>query len=249
MPTFEEVTQWFLRSTRASGLTAHPETWVNAQTMEREFTCALHRGSCEEAESHATCAITMGWGVMDTALSYEGVDGVCDFFHDPDESCPHTHAEEIPPLTIDLAYSINFSGVLMGEIDLQMVTRSLKLRASEHCSRATETQAGVAVVQADNGLQVEGLTLRQRVEIPLWHPDKVTSRLGDDEESGEPNMDDMETALFSNLEHDDDEEDSSDNAGKWLPVVLKEVCADICRVLDDIDEIQAMGRIEGPQQN
>jgi hypothetical protein len=44
MVTYEDITDMFLNAIDATGLSAHTEFWLNTQTMEREFACALHPG-------------------------------------------------------------------------------------------------------------------------------------------------------------------------------------------------------------
>src|SRR5215471_4805238 len=61
MVTFEDVTEMFLAAAESTGLSVHPESWLNVQTLEREFSCTLHAGPCEEAEQRATCQVSFGW--------------------------------------------------------------------------------------------------------------------------------------------------------------------------------------------
>ncbi|MGH2502698.1 MAG: hypothetical protein ACRDID_09310, partial [Ktedonobacterales bacterium] len=103
MITYEDITEMILNAIDATGLSAHPEFWLNTQTLEREFACAMHPGPCEEAERRATCTLSFAWEPLDSVLSLEGAEGVCDFFHEPDEECAHLRTENVPPLSLDLA--------------------------------------------------------------------------------------------------------------------------------------------------
>src|SRR5260370_865098 len=149
------------------------EFWKTPPWPEGELSVPCHAGSCEEAEHHSTCTVSFAWGTLDTALSLEGPAGVCDFFHEPGEDCPHLHTRDIPPLVVDLSYNLalNGTGATISEHGLLSLIQMLKLRASEHSSRAIETRPGIAMVLQDNRLQPEMLTLQQRVELPIWHPD------------------------------------------------------------------------------
>src|SRR5437764_12165223 len=60
---------------------------------------------------------------------------------------------------------------MLTESMLLSLTHMLKLRASEHSSRAIETRPGVSMTLQDNRLQPEAVTLQQRVELQIWHPD------------------------------------------------------------------------------
>src|SRR5258708_33961196 len=147
MLTFEDVTGHFLKAAASLELVTHPEYWVNSRSLEREFACTCHTGSCEEAEARSACTLSFTWTTLDTALSTEGPVGVCDFFHEPDEHCPHLHTSDIPPLALDLSYNLPFSGVRPDLTDPQLLSliQVLKLRASEHSSRANETRPGIAI--------------------------------------------------------------------------------------------------------
>ena len=76
MVTYEDVTEMFLDAAEATGLSVHPEFWLNSQTLEREFACTLHPGPCEEADEHATCTVSFAWGPLDTELSIDGAEGI-----------------------------------------------------------------------------------------------------------------------------------------------------------------------------
>ena len=41
MVTYEDITEMFLSAAEATGLSVHPEFWLNSQTLEREFACTL----------------------------------------------------------------------------------------------------------------------------------------------------------------------------------------------------------------
>ncbi len=139
MLTYEDVTGYFLKAAASVHLTTHPEYWTNSRSLEREFACTCHLGSCEEAENRSACTLSFTWSSLDTALSLEGPTGVCDFFHEPGEDCPHLHTRDIPPLSVDLSYSLalNGTGASISENVLLSLIQMLRLRASEHSSRAT----------------------------------------------------------------------------------------------------------------
>src|SRR5205085_1346906 len=165
MLTYEDVTEWFIKAAANLGLITHPEYWVNTRSLEREFACACHTGSCEDVESRSSCTLSFTWTTLDTALSLEGPVGVCDFFHEPEDTCPHLHTSDIPPLVLDLSYSLSLNGTTLPDTMLLSLTQSLKLRASEHSSRAIETRPGITMALHENRLQAEALTLQQRVEL------------------------------------------------------------------------------------
>jgi hypothetical protein len=248
MVTYEEVTEMFQAAAEAIGLEAHPEYWLNTQTLEREFACTLHAGTCEEAEDHAACTVSFAWGPLDTVLSLDGAEGVCDFFHEPDESCPHLHTDEVPPLALDLSYALPLRNLALDEgslRQLQGVMRSIKLNAAEHSSRAVETQPNVALTSGESGLQAEALTLQQHVELPLWDPEGVSGF-----RSGIERRDGHQTALGRGYRHDagdgDGDDDDEPHPEKWLPHLLAEVANDIARVLDALDGVRTPGRLGSP---
>lgn len=238
MITYEDVTGYFLRAAASLELVAHPEYWMNSRSLEREFACTCHTGSCEDVEKGSSCTLSFTWSTMDTALSLEGPAGVCDFFHDPDEHCPHLHTSDIPPLVLDLSYNLplNGTGAHVSDTTLVSLIQMLKLRASEHSSRAIETRPGIAMALSENRLQAEALTLQQRVELPIWHPDGMRG-LHDDPQS--------RTLRFTqhprHLNEDDERaEIVADNPRpeEWLPQVMVEVCQDITQVLAALDSIR-----------
>jgi hypothetical protein len=165
---------------------------------------------------------------------------VCDFFHEPDEHCPHLHTSDIPPLVLELSYNLPFTGSRPDLNDPQLLTliQILKLQASEHSSRANETRPGISITLQENHLLAEALTLQQRVELPIWHPDGMRGlhedpqtrsahsiqrrrSINDDEEGSE--RDEVEAIA----DHPRPEE--------WLPQVMDEVCQDIQRVLQAVE--------------
>lgn len=245
MLTYEDVTQMFLRAAENVGLAAHPEHWINNQTLEREFACTCHTGTCEEAENRSTVTLSFTWSPLDTALSLEGAVGICDFFHEPDETCPHLHTDEIPPLAVDLAYNLNISAVPLTDINMQQLIRNLKLRASEHSSRATETRPSVALVLGDGGLQAEALTLQQRVEIPLWHPEGMAG-LRDLQESEQRAGESPSSRRRRRREEDDEDIPAQPHPEEWLPGLLADVVNDIGRVLAALDEARPLSRPSDP---
>lgn len=229
MLTFEDMTDFFLKAAQDLDLATHPEYWLNTRTLEREFACTCHTGTCEEAELQSSCTIAFTWGSLDTALSQEGPAGVCEFFHEPGEECQHLRTDAIPPLVLDLSYSLPLNGLMISEDVLLTLTQALRLRASEHSHRTIETRPGVNVVLHENRLRPETLTLQQRVEVPIWHP------LGMHGLHDDPYV----------SSHRGHRRDASADGGKpqadephpedWLPQVMVEVAQDIVRVLAALD--------------
>lgn len=240
MINFEEITDYFLRAAARLGLVTHPEYWLNSRSMEREFACICHTNNCDEAERGSSCTLALSWSTLDTALSMEGPVGVCDFFHEPDEHCPHLHTSEIPPLVLELSYNLPFTGSRPDLTDPQLLTliQLLRLRASEHSSRANETRPGIAITLQENRLQAEALTLQQRVELPIWHPEGMRGL-----------HEDLQTRSARSLQRhrsvNEDEEGSehdeietvADNPRpeEWLPQVMDEICQDIQQVLQAME--------------
>ena len=227
MVTYEDVTEMFLEAAESTGLSVHPEFWLNSQTLEREFACTLHPGPCEEAEEHASCTVSFAWGPLDTVLSIDGAEGICDFFHEPDENCPHLHTADVPPLALDLAFSLSLEGSRFTITQLESLARSLKLQASEHSSRAVETRPSVALTQGDNGMKAEGLALQQRVELPLWDPEGISGfRSALDRRAGHMTLGRLRRR---------DEETDDPHPEDWLPHLFTEVLADIMWVLTALE--------------
>lgn len=236
MLTYEDVTGYFLKAAGSEKLTAHPEYWLNTHSLEREFAATCHVGQCEEAEERSSCTVSFTWGPLDTALSLEGPAGVCDFFHETDRDCPHLHTNAIPPLVLDLSYTLALNGTMLAEETLLSLTQLLRLRASEHSRRTSETRPGISMVLQDNRLQPDVLTLQQRVEIPFWHPDGMRG-LHDDPHNHVRRR--TEGYRYHREDDEDDEggEVEADNPRpeEWLPQVMVEVCQDILRVLAALD--------------
>ncbi len=239
MLTYEDVTAYLLKAATPPGLVTHPEYWTNGRTLEREFACICHTGSCDESETRSSCTLSFTWSTLDTALSLEGPIGICDFFHEPEEHCPHLHTSDIPPLVLDLSYTspLNGSGATISEAVLLSLVQMLKLRASELSSRTIETRPGVNMVLLENRLQPESLTLQQRVEIPIWHPngmrglhDEPHSRSGRFVQRHRPSSD----------EEEEETEVVADNPRpeEWLPQVMVDVCQDILQVLEALDAVR-----------
>ncbi len=244
MLTYEDMTGYFLKAASSFEIVTHPEYWVNARSLEREFACTCHMGSCEEAETQSSCTLSFTWSTLDTALSLEGPIGVCDFFHEPDEHCPHLHTSDIPPLVLDLAYTspltMNESNVFDTEI-LSLI-QTLKLRASEQSSRAIETRPGVTLTLQESRLQPEALTLQQRVELPIWHPQGMrglhdelhfrTGRLAQRRYRAIDDDEEIDEIVADNPRPED-----------WLPTVLEDVCQDIMKVLEALDSVRTTGSL------
>lgn len=244
MLTYEDVTAFFMKAAADTGLSTHPEYWTNTRTLEREFACVCHVGTCEEAEQRGNCTLSFTWSTLDTALSLEGPSGVCDFFHEPGEDCPHLHTREVPPLLIELSYNLtlNSSEAAAPEKTLLSLAQMLKLQASEHSSRTIETRPGMTMTLKDNRLQPESLTLQQRVEIPIWHPEGMEG-LAEFRESHEERA---ERARRRRPDDDDDidlgiERQDELTPEEWLPRVLIEVCQDIAHVLNALDGVRSHG--------
>src|SRR5438105_6432572 len=243
MLTYEDVTTCFLKASASLELITHPEYWINSRSLEREFACTCHTGSCEEAENRSNCTVSFSWSTLDTALSLEGPAGVCNFFHEPEADCPHLHTRDIPPLVIDLSYTLtlNGSGASLSEGILLSLTQMLRLHASEHSSRAVETRPGISMTLQENRLQPEALTLQQRVELPIWHPEGMRGLHDEGRHRSEH---------FIMRRHEDDADDDdegeimADNPRpeEWLPQVLVEVCQEITRVLEALDAVRSQER-------
>ncbi len=244
MLTYEDITACFLQAAAHVELTTHPEYWINSRTLEREFACTCHASICEEAEHHSTCTVSLTWGTLDTALSLEGPVGVCDFFHEPEDECPHLHTRDIPPLVIDLAYNLalNGTGATLAEATLLSLAQALKLRASEHSSRAIETRPAVSMALQDNRLLPEALTLQQRVELPVWHPDGMRSLHDEQRPRGERTM----RRRRESSDEPDADEVIADNPRPedWLPQVMIEVCQDILHGLEALDAVRVHLAVE-----
>ena len=111
------------------------------------------------------------------------------------------------------------------------------MRASEHSSRAIETRPGVSMVLHEQRLQPEAITLQQRVELPIWHPDGMRSLLEDrPAQNGH-------TALRhrGNNEEHDEQEIVPDNPQpeEWLPSIMGDVCQDVIQVLEALDAVRS----------
>jgi hypothetical protein len=245
MLTYEDVTAYFLKAASSFDIVTHPEYWTNTRSLEREFACTCHMGSCEEAETQSSCTLSFTWSTLDTALSLEGPIGICDFFHEPDENCPHLHTNEIPPFVLDLAYSspLSMNGTHVYDTEILSLIQMLKLRASEQSSRAIETRPGVTLTLHENRLQAETLTLQQRVELPIWHPQGMHG-LHDELHY---RTDRLAQRRSRTVEDDDDETDEivADNPRPedWLPTVLEDVCQDIMKVLEALDSVRTTGSL------
>ncbi len=236
MVTYEDVTELFLNAAEATSLSVHPEYWLNTRTLDREFTCTLHPGPCEEAENRATCAVSFAWGSLDTALSLDGAEGVCEFFHEPDEDCPHLHTETVPPLVLDLVYTLPLDNISPTSLDLRQLARSLKLNASERSSRAVETRPNISLSLGETGLEADELTVEQRVELPLWDPEGIGDsgfRASGERQSGHAPI----SRLRPRHSHTGDQPRPED----WLPHLLADVVEDIARVVVALEEARALG--------
>jgi|SRR5437660_3596756 len=227
--TYEGMTEFFLKAAASLSLVAHPEYLLNTRTLEREFVCTCHAGVCEDAEFHSSCTVSFSWGTLDTALSVEGPAGVCDFFHEAEQDCLHLRTSAIPPLVLDLSYTLALNGIDISQDSLLLLMQSLKLRASEHSRRTIETRPGIAMVMQENRLLPDMLTLQQRVELPIWHPEGMRGL-----HNGEPSQRRLAGSHF-NRGADDEVMADNPHPEEWLPQVMIEVCQDILCVLEAFD--------------
>src|SRR5437764_4542589 len=133
---------------------------------------------------------------------------------------------------------------MLTESMLLSLTHMLKLRASEHSSRAIETRPGVSMTLHENRLQPEALTLQQRVELPIWHPEGMRG-LHDDHHYRSPER----TAWQRRREIDDEDHEEgevvADNPRPedWLPQVMVEVCQDVLQGLEALEAIRTHGSL------
>jgi hypothetical protein len=241
MISFEEITDCFLQAAARLRLVTHPEYWLNSRSMEREFACVCHTRNCEDAEGGSSCTLSFSWSTLDTALSMEGPVGVCDFFHEPDEHCPHLHTNEIPPLVLDLSYNLPFTGIRPDLTDPQLLSliQLLKLRASEDSSRANDTRPGIAITLQGNRLLAETLTLQQRVELPIWHPEGMHG-LHEDLQTRSAHSIHRRRSVNEDTEDSDGHDEAEEVADnphpeEWLPQVMDEISQDIQRVLQAME--------------
>lgn len=235
MVTYEDITEMFLSAAEETGLSVHPEFWMNTQTLEREFTCTLHPGPCEDAEHRAACTLSFAWASLDTVLSLDGAEGVCEFFHEPDEDCPHLHTENVPPLSLDLAYNLPMDGLRVNDVDLQLLARTLRLRASEHSSRLAETRSTVALTLGDGAIEAEALSLQQRVELPLWDPEGISGlRASGDRRDGHG------TGASARRRSGSADTMGAPHPEEWLPHLFAEVADDILHVLEAMEESRTL---------
>ncbi|GCE14150.1 hypothetical protein [Tengunoibacter tsumagoiensis] len=219
MITYEDMTRLFLEAAGNLNLVTHPEYWMNTRSLEREFACACHTGECEDMELQSGCTVSFSWGSLDTALSLDGPGGICEFFHDDSvQNCAHRHTNAIPPLVLDLSYTLSLHGEKPSDETLLSLTQMLKLQASERSRRTIETRPGVSMVLHENRLQPDLLTLQQRVEVPLWHPLGIHG-LHDEPVIPEP------------AGSSDDDEPSTPHPEEWIPQLMTEICQDVVQVL------------------
>ena len=251
MLTYEDLTEWFLKSAANLGLIAHPEYWVNSRSLEREFACTCHTGNCEGVENRSACTVSFSWSTLDTALSLEGPAGVCNFFHEPENDCPHLHTHGIPPLTIDLSYTLtlNGAGASISEGVLLSLMQMLKLQASEHSSRAVETRPGISMMLHENRLQPETLTLQQRVELPIWHPDGMRSLQDEQPYAASEGVDWQSRRELDDEDHEEGEVVADNPRPEdWVPLVMVEVCQDILQGLEALETVRTRGSLNRRDQ-
>ena len=94
----------------------------------------------------------------------------------------------------------------------------------------------------DNRLQAEALTLQQRVELPIWHPDGMRG-LHDDPHYRSGRFVQRPRPAADEDEDDEEEEVVADNPRpeEWLPQVMVEICQDILHVLESLDLVRSHG--------
>jgi len=157
------------------------------------------------------------------------------------------HTRDIPALVLDLSYSLALNGVPISDPVLLSLIQMLKLRASEHSSRAIETRPGISMALYDNRLQPEAFTLQQRVELPIWHPEGMRG-LHELQEGAHHYSSGrlMPRRRRHDIEEEEDEEVEevvADNPRpeEWLPQIMVEVCQDILQVLEALDAVRSQG--------
>ncbi len=106
------------------------------------------------------------------------------------------------------------------------------------------------MILADNRLQPEALTLQQRVEIPIWHPDGMRGlrEYEDQHEQGERERGDRRRRGHAISNYDDDDDESEVVADvphpeEWLPQVMVEICQDVVQVLSALDGVRSHGML------
>ncbi|GHO43590.1 hypothetical protein [Ktedonospora formicarum] len=248
MLTFEDVTKHFLESAAQIGLVAHPEYWLNSQTLEREFACTYHSGVCEDADKRSSCLLSFAWGPLDTVLSREGPVGICEFFHEPDANCLHLQTHEIPSLSLELSYTLPLQGQAVSEEALLSFMKMLRLHAGEHSQRTMETSPSMSMRLHENRLVADSLTLQQRVELPIWHPEGMRGLFE------EPVVQAQEHVVRSVKRRDDGVEEveifvDNPRPEEWLPQVVLEVSQDVQRVLSALDSVRVMQHQDNVSDN
>jgi hypothetical protein len=118
---------------------------------------------------------------------------------------------------------------MIADEKLLSLTQILRLRASESSRRTVETRPGVNMVLQDNRLRPDTLTLQQRVELPVWHPEGMRGLSGTEQHQVE---------RLSTIEDDEDGVEviaDDPHPEDWLPRVMEEVCQDILGGLEALD--------------
>ena len=128
------------------------------------------------------------------------------------------------------------------DTEILSLIQTLKLRASEQSSRAIETRPGVTLTLHENRLQAEALTLQQKVELPIWHPQGMrglhdplhfrSGRLAQRRYRANDDDEEMDEIVADNPRPED-----------WLPTVLEDVCQDIMKVLEALDAVRTTGSL------
>ena len=115
-------------------------------------------------------------------------------------------------------------------------------KAIKLTSRAIETRPGVTLTLHENRLQADTLTLQQRVELPIWHPQGMRG-LHDELHY---RTDRLAQRRYRAIEDDDETDEIVANNPRpedWLPTVLEDVCQDIMKVLEALDSVRTTGSL------
>jgi hypothetical protein len=120
----------------------------------------------------------------------------------------------------------------------------LKLRASEHSSRAVETRPAISMMLHENRLQPETLTLQQRVELPIWHPEGMRSLQDDRHYHSSERAGWQLRREIDDEDHEEGEVLANDPRSEdWLPQVMVEVCEDILQGLEALEAVRTHGSL------
>src|SRR5260370_16886680 len=116
----------------------------------------------------------------------------------------------------------------------------IKLNASEHSRRANDTRPGVSMILQDNRLQAEALTLQQRVELPIWHPEGMRGLHEDPQARSARSVQRHRSVNEEDEEETSDEHDEIEAAADnprpqdFLPHIMPHFCQNIHHVLQTL---------------